>query len=498
MRKVRLPLHLGVDSLWRTAAASALLVPSLVFAGGGVVLVLEDYDGGARIFIGLIGFILSLILLGLAWYARASDVALDDAGLAVEGGWHGGVKLGWDQVGKVLLHNRDKPDSDLLLEVRTKTGKKYFLAEAADDSEKASVRALYETLAAKVGQAKKAPVRNAEVSTCTNCGAPLVPSDAEQVRCASCGAHNAMQASVRERVAAHRAAAQAVRSTASAVEKLLDQPGARWASGAWFAAMVGSALGWLPVVAAYLLVGVHSLGWFEVGIGFFNGWVFTFTFFAFARVFVARRRALHVLSMTFGARPPEQPGQSPGCRTCGAPLPVDGTVVVHCAYCASENVLGMNVRPLMRKVKAHRGSIEDVLREQRSERFRWMGLSLGGLIATLVGVFWLLVAVAMAYGVAQERASCEAGDAQACFELGGNYAGGGTVDQDDEAAFRYFSKACDGGHAEACNDVAERLDGGWGTERDADAARAKRQQSCKLGFEPACKALGAKTEPVSK
>ncbi len=487
-RSVRLPLHVGVDSLFRAGLALAMLVPGASLAVGGVLGLVAGEGGVGRLVVGVLVVACALLAAAFAWSSRASDVVLDDAGVMVDGGEYDGQHLAWGALAAVEVKNADRDDVDHYLHLRAHDGRRWVI-DAADPVERASLGALAGTLRARLGELDEPPPTRADVATCRGCGAPVPPSDRHEVRCEACGTVNAVAPELRQRVAAQRAADETRRATADAVRELLDQPGAKRASGTAALAAIVALVGWGAVVTAWAWMGLRSLDWFGLGLGVFTGWALTFAAFAFARVSLARRRALQVLTSTFAARPPARPGASPGCRSCGAPLAESGSVVVRCGYCDVESVLGLGVRPILRQVAAHRGSVEDLLRDQRAERGRWVKLALLALAATAAGGFWSVVQVAVSREVAEARARCEGGSAAHCFELANGYVGGGVVKKDDAAAVRYYGLACDGGHAEACRDLAVHLEMGWGVAADAEGAREKRERACELGFQKACEEL---------
>jgi hypothetical protein len=236
------------------------------------------------------------------------------------------------------------------------------------------------------------------------------------MHCPSCGARNQVAPRVRERAAAQRGIDQATDPTSIAVRHLLSQPGAGRASALLLATSAVSALGWVPVLIGFALMRFDSLGAFEVGLGVFNGLSFEFAAFAVARIALARRRSLQVLTTTFAARPAAHSGEQAAGRVCGGPLPESANPVVRCAYCEAENVIGLDVRPLLRQVEGHRGSVADLLRDQKAERGRFMALGVAGAAAATVGGFWLVIQIAVSAGVAEQREACARGDAAACAE----------------------------------------------------------------------------------
>jgi len=488
MSGVRLPLHVGVDALWRSAGVSALLLPGAVLLAVGAHLAAHEQGGGVLIALGAVALLIGLVLLVYAWFARASDAVLGPEGIRIEGGRHGGIALRWEEIAGTTLRTGDMHTVHTLSLV-TRTGQTLVLAEAVDVAEIASLRSLCQTLQAKLGEKPEPMPRRADLACCTRCGAPLLPTDQPVIRCGACDTTNPVAPGVRERVAAQRAADRTIQATSAAIQRLLEQPGAMGASAALIVAGTTSALIWGAVAAAYLTVGAEALDAFAVGVGFLSGWVFTFAFFAFARIALARRRALLVLSTTFGARPPARAGESPGCRQCGAPLPTDSGVLACCVYCGTQSVLGMNVRPLLRRVQEHGGSIEQLLHEQAAERSSWIKLGLGGVVAALIGGFVLMAHISVARDFANDRARCEQGIADACADVGRSYSVGSSVKEDKAAAFRYRGLACDRGHAESCRDQAFQLELGIGVPRDQEQAKNKYEKACQLGFRKACDEL---------
>ena len=53
------------------------------------------------------------------------------------------------------------------------------------------------------------------------------------------------------------------------------------------------------------------------------------------------------------------------------------------------------------------------------------------------------------------KASCKAGNALGCSNLGLMYAKGQGVEADDLKALKYYKKACDGGDQDGCKNYAK-------------------------------------------
>lgn len=486
MESVRLPLHVGVDSLWRIAGAAGSFLP-------GVMLVIIGMskgfpgDGGPAMMAGLALLIAAIVLTWLAIKSRASDVRLGPDGLHIEGGPLDGRFVRWDQIAQAKLQWSDSHVVQAL-ELVGRDGQTLELAGAVDLAEIASLRALHQTIQGRLAEAAEPPPQRVDAALCRGCGAPLVPEDQPVVRCRACGTDNSMPPALRERVAAQRTADQALHATADGVRRLLVQPGASATHRALFGAGVASAFAWSVVLVAYLNVGVSSLDSFALGSGFFSGWCLTFAAFAFARIAMARRRALLLLSTTFGARPPSRHGEAPGCRQCGAPLPLVG-VVARCVYCGTQSVLGIEVSPLLERVQSHKGSIEELLAELRAERGSWYKFAFGAVVIALVGGFWLFAQISVAKEFARDLKQCETGDATACHRVARTYFNGSTVKEDRTRSFHYYGLACTRGHAESCGEQGAAFRFGWGVPQNVDEARSKYAQACKLGHAESCENL---------
>lgn len=481
MKSVRLPLYLGADALWYAAAASALVLPGGILSAAGGYALAQGQGGLLWLLVGVPAVLLGLGCVVLAWAARVSDVVLDAHEIRVEGGAHDGVVVPWSKLARVSLE--DHADARLTLHT---TESAYVVAEVSSQSERASVKALHRTLAATLGEQLEPPPTAAEIATCAGCGAPLVPDDHPVLRCRSCGRDNPVAAQLRDRLGAGRAAARATVDTSAAVKRLLDQPGATRAGVILVLASLGVTAGWAAVTFAYQQTGVGSLDGFSIGVGIVNGWALTFACFSTARIALARRRALIVLATTFGARPPRAPGQGPGCRRCGAPLPTTAGIVARCVYCGTESVLETNIAPLVERVRDHQGSIADLLASTRSERWLWAKLGIAAAAATVLASVGVASQLSVAREVADNARRCETGARDACFRLATSYAVGSVVREDKETAYRLYARACDLGHAEACRERALCDELGIGAPQDVEKAKNAYARACELGFDKAC------------
>lgn len=523
LERVRLPLQVGTSSLWSLARSSASLAPGLVLLGAGLSLVGSSPGWGVGL--GLLGGY--LLLYGgahavRAWRTRASDALLSAERLELEGGrWHG-TALGWSEleraacqaettrearitISKILADGlfllfstllADKPElapADRVpirrLQLGTRDGRRFALAEAEHPEEQASLDALFGSLQSKLRTelAPSAPPRDARVLACHSCGSPLPPAPSETVTCPFCQATVAIPPELRAKLWAEREVAQSRRATAETIAKLLAQPGARRANVVLALAATACVATWLVVLLVALVTGITSLGAFEWGWLLTSGMVFSAAVFMLARLALVERGALRLLATSFGARPGRDAQHGPECRACGGPLPKSDTLVARCGYCDADNVLGLDLRSEVVPERAAAKDLGSVLTAREASRRSWL---IGGLVALLLVAFTGTMAatsISLGLEIAEARHKCSAGKAAACTALGRKYDIGVGVSEDDAEAYELYRAGCKLGDAEGCYQQSEFLRWGWGTNADPQGARGYRTRACRLGYEEACK-----------
>lgn len=537
-RRVRLPLQVGTSALGHAAAGALTIVPGAwaavalirMFAAGRDPSI-SGVGFGFRVFVGLVGAYLAvygLLELRRAWGVRASDLMLDAEGFSIEGGRHDGVRLRWAELdhdrsraetveevrltlGKIvgdifflligLLGNELElaPDEKVPLRrlfVVTRDGHERLLAEAVHPAEQASVDALVETIHARTRPPSDGPtIAPPNVLACPNCGAALTPVDADQVGCAYCEATCAVPADLRERLRALVEVSASKQATMRALAELLDQPGAGAANLALMLASLASLLTWAAAIGVLLVFsagsaeGVDALDAFDVTMLLGAGVSLCGVWFLWARGGLARRRALHLVTAAYGAKPARDGRAGWTCRQCGGALADHAQLVESCPWCGAENVLGVDLRPDAIAGRAHQLSLEQLLGAARAERRRFAGLGLLGVgLAALVfavGVEMLLAAQA----VARHREGCAKDQPLACRRLADAVAYGNGAVKNEPKACGLYQKACDLDDAEACDRLASchlRLVSGFDDQAKGDRLRRK---ACKMGYEPACKSL---------
>ncbi|MBW2528190.1 MAG: sel1 repeat family protein [Deltaproteobacteria bacterium] len=504
------------------ARAAATLVPALVLLLGAVLALLEEVNGAA-IFGGVLGayfLVYAIAHILRAWRTRASDALLSHEGIRFEGGAQDGIALSWESIdaegtqastveearltmrkifgdlffliassmlaNKLELAPEDKvPVRRLVL--KSRDGRAWQLAEAEHPAEQRSLDALVGSVRAKLGAAAEEP-RDApeQVLGCDHCGAPLTPTAAESATCRFCGSVTAMPGELRQRVHAHGAVEQSQKRSEPIIAKLLAQPGARRANVILLLAAVASSVVWVPVVFGLLLPGVTNAGVFEVGWTLVSGSLAVLSVFILARAGLARRRALRLLTSSFGARAPRSAQEGYGCRRCGAPLPDATGLVAKCAYCEADNLLGLDFRSEVEPTQEHELSLTEALEARKRERTTWLFASMGAFVIAGIGGVMAAATISMSLEHAEQVRRCEAGKADACLEVARDFSLGMSVAEDEDQAYEYEKRACKLGNGEACHDLSERFRWGWAVAEDPDTALEYRQRSCKLGYEKAC------------
>jgi TPR repeat protein len=463
-------------------------------AAGGILLL-----GLCLIALTLFIVISAINHLGHALRERPSDLELDSSDLRIIGGpWH----------------DRSFPIARTPCEVRVveKTRTRYFsadkkfqlhqlllnhipVASAVRPVEQDSLHALHATITARqsppaTASDPKPPARKKALHTgllvCPSCGAPAVPDDAASTTCHYCSTAVPIPQELAARIRAQRELAAARPANARAVARLLDQPSARVTSRVMLLLGIPISLVWPGVgIAAGLLRHRELLGFVNCAILVAGGALAIVALFFLMRAALIDRQALALISTGFTARPPERPGDPHGCRNCSAPLPPTDAVLVRCAYCDADNVLGLDVRHESRRAVDEGRSLEAELRRRRRERRVWT-LAAAGSLAFLVASRWIVAAAFHPHGDTQ---LCHAGDPAACLRLGHKLEAKDT-DQDDGddhvlAARDAFATACDHGNAEGCREAA-RVMYTWKRWRgDAETIPAL-EKGCTAGDGRAC------------
>lgn len=357
----------------------------------------------------------------LAAADRASDIVLDVTGFVIEGGPLDKTHCTWSEVDDCdivtgdgrwalrwlllswLTARRFDAINDRAsvpvkqLQLSRKGSEKVVLAEAEGD-EIESLEPLRDSIRAAIAPPNEPAPLPQEILTCPHCDAPLVPAPKPRMTCTYCHQELDVPAELQQRVRASIELDENSGSRASVIHKLVDQPSARRAG--LVIASCRRLMVWIQPVTLGLLVAmmVHSTHGVahpagisvaraapgDDGLFFYDLALLALVVagaFAIAwsvgHAYIANRQALRTLADNFGAVPPAKTGAPSTCHQCNAPLPTSTALLVHCAYCAAENVFGVDPRPAAMRRKRERVDLARGLRRRRRSQIqRWITIPL--------------------------------------------------------------------------------------------------------------------------
>lgn len=399
--ELRLPLQVGTSSLAGFARAAATFFPGLLLIGSiALPALLAPWDDAAEVYPHLIVpyafalFAAAALLayarkhFGLAFRERPSDVVFAGDMLRIDGGPMNGWECAFVDIQAARVVGRHeklelvedegskKSENFWQLVLELKDGSKKRLGSAEDVKERDSLQALADSIKASLKQSAGGAASQKEPEPplkCRGCGAPAEPSDQEVVPCKYCNTPIRMPEDVRTRIHAMKQRRVSDERANKLVQKLVNQPGALRTSFFVFLAAIPSLLVW---PAAIVFAGVlYALCYLRAG----NGILLVMASYGviFALYFLVRgqltdRQALRLLTLGFAARAPKEAGGASHCRQCNGPLIAQqGNVLVRCAYCGAENVLGLDMRGAAYQSKEQVESLDDALFRRKSERARW-------------------------------------------------------------------------------------------------------------------------------
>jgi len=421
--EVRLPLQIGTTSLWSLGRTALVLVPAIALLPFS--LFLED-----GLFGGLAAGALLIFYGGMharfAIRERSSDVLLSKRGLRIEGGRFHGLWAHWENVERARCHldettekrptlwgiftflvskARKSPLRDvpvMRLRLVPRHGEALVVAQAERPIEMESMRALLESIqTGPWGEADKAQLdrrahdnraRQAQlgihVLACPECGAPAAPAEQPFVKCRYCGAAVAVPPEMAGRIAASRRVAVGRTASSDLVKKLLKQPGAHETNSRIMLLAVPMLLAWpLAIVALLARWGTDTLTSVDLAALPIAPFLVVAGLFAVLRASLVDRQALRLLTLDFGAQPPLRKGDPHTCRRCGAPLEErPGEVLVVCAYCSCDNVLGLDLGREVAPTEHQARSLEEAFRGRASEARLWGVLKVTGFALLVVAL----------------------------------------------------------------------------------------------------------------
>jgi hypothetical protein len=397
---VRMPIQLGSSAARRFFSGFAYTLGGTLGAALALAIALESHQKQgftgslATKLLGtvvLFGFVaIGISTLRRAYRARASDAILDERGVRIEGGPHHGKHFTYAMLTPQHLalekYSEGKAKFATRLVVyedpRQRAPGSTELALSIDPTETQSLEALMKTLGAVSFSAGPAAHSSSGVLCCAGCGAPLVPVDQPVATCQFCGRATSMPEKLREQIRASALLVQKRPRLEKLVRKLMRQPGAasvnRLAAGLFGITLLTPVLA--VSAAAYQFLTADSYRYVTI-LGLIE-----FPFFAalgsslLLRARIVDRVALGRLTLDFSAKRSDR--NEIVCRSCGGPLPVVAdAAAVRCIYCASDNVLGVDLRQSAGSVAREEQSLEAALSQRTRRRFAWTA---GGIASALI------------------------------------------------------------------------------------------------------------------
>lgn len=449
-------------------AAIALLATLFVLLLKGGLLVFLLFSQGWIVALGIVLVEITLFVRGInhvrvAVRTRPADVVLDDTGLHVEGGRLHARSIRWIDCKAVREDERTADDWGITLAravVELRDGTDVIIAEAADTSERESLHALVESVHARLHPDELAPLPpedHPDLLRCPSCAAPAAPTDADHTTCAYCDASVPIPAPLRERLRATNDVLAASKVSAPLLAKLLDQPSARRATLLAILAGIPIAAMWMLAVffgfVLYRHHGFRAINAFLLGT---SAIVTIVGCYYLVRFWLVNRMALRVITLEFGAFPPAKPGAPYTCRSCSAPLPAArADLLARCAFCNSDNVLGIDLRPRAEGARKQRATLEAAFARRAKDRRTYALRAAIALVVLPLSLVAFFVGAHAATREAKLVVACDRDDVDACIALGHLYLEPDTYDRD--AALRVFASACSPARPDACGELGDQL-----------------------------------------
>ncbi|HUS31277.1 MAG TPA: tetratricopeptide repeat protein [Kofleriaceae bacterium] len=507
-RRTRLPLQIGIQSLYSLAFASATLVPAavallatlfiLVIKGGGIILLLL-FSQGWVIAVGIIGIEVMLLVRGIlhlrfALRTRPADAVFDDRGLHVEGGRLHGRSIAWSDC-KAVREEKVGPADDEIGGSRAvidrKQGEPLIVAEAEDESELASLRALCDSVRARLHPEALPllpPEDRPDLLRCPSCAAAAAPIDADHTTCAYCSAQVPIPKALREKLRATEEVLASSKVSAPLLAKLLKQPSARYATLLSIVAGIPIAAMWiLAVVFAVALYRHHGLRAINVVLLSVSALVTIAGCYYLLRFWFVNRMALSVITLSFGAFPPAKEGAPWTCRSCNAPLPpARSGLLARCAFCGSDNVQGIDLRPRAEGARKERATLESAFARRDKDRRNYALRAAAALVVLPISLWGFFRASKPVTREAKLLVACDRGELPVCVDLGRYYLETQTYNRD--AAKRVFERACKRTSADACAELGALL--ASGDAKELARAVELTWSGCQANHAMSCTVLG--------
>ena len=409
---MRLPLQVGTACVYSLARGAVACVPiggtlaavirRAYLASQGQPIAIDYFDLALLLLLGVPLARYAWIHLRLAWRKRPSDLHISAEGLRFDGGPLDGQLIPFREIdaqGAVVTEETEKrpgfwrtlamflvpPSKDVRvwrLWLKRKNGARASIAEAEQPAEVESLRALADTIRAAVARVSeaarpRAPIGPPDMVRCPACAAPVSPSDAPSVACGFCAAAVPIPEPLRQKVRAARTLHASRPRVNALITRLLRQPGAHRINRVLVPVAVLMLIAWpLSVLMTVIFEELGSFSYEQRDALFFAPPFFIAGLFFFARTQLINRFALHLLTFGFAARAPIMPGAPHTCRHCGGPLPppAEAAVVVRCAYCGFDSVMGIDLETDAGLSSKQAQTLEQALKARARAWLRWGAL----------------------------------------------------------------------------------------------------------------------------
>lgn len=438
-------------------------------------------DAMIRLMIGTFAFfaaVYTAVMIAGIISSRATDLEVGEQRFVVLGGPHAGP-ISWSTIDPSAVVVKGK---NLLVSGAT-------LAYSEAEDERVSLRSVASMIIAHVAPSPPPDTPpEVEIVKCPSCGAPARPADAETTPCTKCSAAIAMPATLRARVRAATELDAETKHVARVSSKLASFPSAT-ATNAW---IVASSFSFIASVA--LASFAFARGWPAY---FLYAVAASLPLLTFARLAIADRTGAVALASGCAARAPAAPGEPHTCRSCGAPLAEPPNVVlVRCAYCRSDNVLGFDLRSDAAEARWRAGSFELALAHRRRGEL-WRA------VAVVASVVLVVAGWRIRFAKAAERpdaSACVGGDDQACVDFCRKavpydctmMADGLRTSRHYERLVHIWTVQCEqDGNVLACDDAADSVAAGKHVRKDMAEALRLAGVACSHDSGRACAIVGA-------
>jgi len=361
------------------AGVSLIMIPVVFISPFVIIIVLIEIFGVAGGIIILMALLFAAALAAGSYLTAQIISRLRNIGKKEKSGTPAGViKRVWTRLAGFihLLQN-----IVIYRMVMTGNDGKKAVAEADQAGEQHSLKLLFLTLENYGSDDPKETAADLKSTTlnCGGCGNPIAPADLEYIVCHYCNDKTLMPAELREKVRAASTVSDLRALSASLLKRLMNQPDARYSAQTLIKGGAILVAVWPVAAIIILLINYRNPLDFNTGWAIGTGMTAMITsVFFLVRARFSDRQALRIMTLGFGAIPPEKKGWPYTCHSCGAPLPVVAdALTVSCVFCDADNIIGLDFRRKIRKESDQLFSLQSSMKNRISEeRFRILYMAL--------------------------------------------------------------------------------------------------------------------------